>query len=339
MPRAILLERMISAPSLNLLNMHITTSKSVWLVGAGDMSLDYLKVLRTHDCQITVIGRGEESARKFEAQSDQPVFSGGLDAFIDSRPNIADSAIVAVGIEALAQTTMSLLRAGVRSILIEKPGALNRNQICALQREARGHNAEVMIAYNRRFFASTMAAKQMIKEDGGVQSLNFEFTEWAHVIDGLAKAPGVKETWLLNNSTHVIDLAFYLGGEARELHAFTTGALSWHPSSAVFAGAGRTVSGALFSYHANWGAPGRWGLEILTSQRRLFLRPMETLRVMRKGSLVIEDVQLDDSKDKYFKPGLHEQVSRFLSKNPQDICQLEDQVRNWPLYERIASYS
>jgi predicted dehydrogenase len=330
---------MISAPSLDKLNMHITTSKSVWLVGAGDMALEYLKVLRTQDCQITVIGRGEESARKFEAQSAQPVISGGLDAFIDSCPSIADFAIVAVGVEALAPTTMSLLRAGVRSILIEKPGALNLHQISALQREARANSAEVMIAYNRRFFASTLAAKQMIKEDGGVQSLNFEFTEWSHVIDGLTKAPGVKETWLLNNSTHVIDLAFYLGGEARELQAFTAGALSWHPSSAVFAGAGRTVSGALFSYQANWGAPGRWGLEILTSQRRLFFRPMETLRIMRKGSLIIEDIKLDDSKDKNFKPGLHEQVSRFLSRKTQGMCHLEDQVQNWTLYERIASYS
>ena len=35
----------------------------VWLVGAGPMSLDYLKVLRALGIDCTVIGRGGESAR------------------------------------------------------------------------------------------------------------------------------------------------------------------------------------------------------------------------------------------------------------------------------------
>lgn len=314
------------------------TPTSVWLVGAGGMALDYLKVLRALDCRITVIGRGDESARKFEAQSDYPVISGGLEEFLSARPSVADAAIVAVGVEALAPTTIRLLQAGVRRILLEKPGALNRSQIQALQAEASARSAEVMIAYNRRFFAATLAAQQMIREDGGVQSLNFEFTEWAHVIEGLTKAPGVKEAWLLGNSTHVIDLAFYLGGEAIELQSFTAGSLSWHPSSAVFAGAGRTVNGALFSYQANWGAPGRWGVEILTSQRRLILRPMEALQVMRKGSVVLEPAAIDCALDQAFKPGLHEQTRRFLAGATEGMCSLDEQARQWPLYERIAGY-
>ena len=72
--------------------MHTMTSTSVWLVGAGGMALDYLKVLRALDCRITVIGRGEESARKFEAQSDHSVVSGGLETFLASRPSAADAA-------------------------------------------------------------------------------------------------------------------------------------------------------------------------------------------------------------------------------------------------------
>lgn len=319
-------------------HMHTMTSTSVWLVGAGGMALDYLKVLRALDCQITVIGRGEESARRFEAQGGHPVVSGGLEAFLASRPVVPDVAIVAVGVEALAPTAARLLQAGVRRILLEKPGALNRTEIEALEADASARGAEVVIAYNRRFYAATLAAQRMIEEDGGVQSLNFEFTEWGHVIEGLTKAPGVKEAWLLGNSTHVIDLALYLGGEPVEMQAYTAGALSWHPNSAVFAGAGRTVDGALFSYQANWGAPGRWGVELVTSQRRLIFRPMETLQVMRRGSVAIEPAPIDDALDKAFKPGLHEQTRRFLEGRTQGMCSLANQVRHWPLYERIAAY-
>lgn len=315
------------------------TFNSVWLVGSGGMAVDYFKVLHALDCHITVIGRGEESARKFEAQCSHSVVIGGLVNFLAKSPPVPDAAIVAVGVEALASTTMTLLQAGVRRILLEKPGALNRAEIEALQAEALKFNAEVIIAYNRRFFASTLAALQMIKEDGGVQSLNFEFTEWGHVIEGLTKAPGVKEAWLLGNSTHVIDLAFYLGGEPIELQAFTAGALLWHPSAAVFSGAGRTNRGALFSYQANWGAPGRWGVEILTSQRRLIFRPMEALQVMTRGSVNIESAALDLSLDKAFKPGLYEQTRRFLAGNFEGMCSLVDQVKQWPVYEKIAGYS
>jgi predicted dehydrogenase len=319
--------------------MDTKNSTPVWLVGAGGMALDYLKVLRALDCQITVIGRGKESARKFEAQCDHPVVSGGLEAFLVSCPTVADAAIVAVGVEALAPTTMGLLQAGVRRILLEKPGALSRAQIESLLAEAQLRGAEVIVAYNRRFFASTLAAQQMIEEDGGVRSLNFEFTEWGHVIEGLPKARGVKEAWVLANSTHVIDLAFYLGGFPIELHSLTGGSLNWHPSSAVFAGSGRTDQGVLFSYQANWDAPGRWGVEVLTRQRRLILRPMECLQIIRRGSVNIEKVDFENDIDKTFKPGLYKQVASFLfGESKEKLCLISEQVRKWEIYSRIAGY-
>ena len=318
--------------------MKTSPNKSVWLVGAGNMALDYLKVLHALKYEITVIGRGEDSASKFETQVSHPVVRGGLEGFLESCPTIPHSAVVAVGVEALALTTMQLLKAGVRKILIEKPGALNLTEIENMQVEALAQGAEVVIAYNRRYYSSTLAAQQMIEEDGGVQSVNFEFTEWTHIIEGLTKAPGVKEAWLIGNSTHVIDLAFHLGGKPVEIQAYTAGKLDWHPSSAVCAGAGRTDRGALFSYHANWAAPGRWSVEVMTAQRRLIFRPMETLQVMHRGSVATELVTTDDSLDCDFKPGLYEQTRRFLSDRTDGMCLLSDQVHYWPLYEQIAAY-
>lgn len=316
----------------------MSSNSPVWLVGAGGMAVDYAKVLKALAVPVIVIGRGNASSQTFSEKTGIPVFSGGLDAFLASAPKIPTTAIVAVGVEGLAGAATQLLNAGVRKVLLEKPGALHFSELQALYEKAKSVNAEVVIAYNRRTYAAVLAAQKMIEEDGGVQSLNFEFTEWGHLIEGLTKAPGVKDAWLLGNSTHVIDLAFYLGGEPVEMHTYTAGALSWHSSSAVFAGAGRTVSGALFSYQANWGAPGRWGVEVVTAQRRLIFRPMETLHVMRRGSVAIEPVPLDDALDLAFKPGLHEQTRRFFSGRTQGMCFLADQVQHWPLYERIAAY-
>jgi predicted dehydrogenase len=302
------------------------------------MAVDYHKVLRDLGATTTVIGRGEASARRFETQTGQPVVAGGLEAHLAAMPSLPDAAIVATGVEALAPTARRLVAAGVRRLLLEKPGALTRSELDALASQAGAAGAEIVIAYNRRMYASTLAAQRMIEEDGGVRSVHFEFTEWSHVIEGLPKAPGVKEAWLLGNSTHVIDLAFHLSGAPVDLSTFTAGSLPWHPAAAAFSGAGRTEQGALFSYCANWDAPGRWSVEVLTRERRLIFRPMESLQVMRRGSVAIEPVPLDDAGDKAFKPGLHEQVCRFLRGRRDGLCSLAEQVRCWPLYERIAGY-
>lgn len=314
------------------------TPFTVWLVGAGGMALDYIKVLKKLNCHVTVIGRSKESAHRFKANSNHPVFEGGLAEFLAVNQKLPTAAIVAVGVESLASITTQLLRVGVKRILLEKPGSLTYDEIKDLQSEAQKVGAEVSIAYNRRFYSSTIAAKQIISEDGGVCSLNFEFTEWGHVIEGLSKPRKVKEAWLLGNSTHVIDLAFYLGGAPIELNAMTSGSLSWHPTSAVFAGSGRTEQGALFSYQANWDAPGRWGVEILTQKHRLILRPLETLQIIKKGSINIENYQIADEIDKEYKPGLYRQVEYFLMGMKNDFCTLEDQVKKWKLYEKIAGY-
>ena len=303
------------------------------------MALDYLKVLRSLKCAVTVIGRGEASAHKFSLQGEHPVIRGGLESFLKSGANLPYAAIVAVGVEELASTTLQLLKAGVRKILVEKPGALNRTQIEAVNNEAEAQCAHVVVAYNRRFYASTLTAQKMIQEDGGVLSVNFEFTEWAHKIESLKKAPGVKEGWLIGNSTHVIDLAFYLGGNPVEMQNFTAGTLEWHPNASIFSGAGRTNRGALFSYNANWAAPGRWAVEVMTYQRRLIFRPLETLQAMRRGSATPETVSIDDSLDKKFKPGIYEQTRSFLDGLTEGMCLLPHQVTNWHFYEKIAGYN
>jgi Predicted dehydrogenases and related proteins len=311
---------------------------NVWLIGAGIMARDYAKVLLALGADTAVIGRGEASALRFREETGLPVFKGGLSDFLEQNPPLPDAAIVSVGVEGLAGTTMELLRYGVRTILVEKPAALVTSEMRELHAETVRTGANVFVAYNRRFYASTLRALEMIEEDGGLQSCNFEFTEWGHEIEGLVKAAGVKDNWFISNSTHVVDLAYHLGGNPVSLNAYTVGGLSWHPAASIFAGAGVTDRGVVFSYQANWGAPGRWGVEALTGKRRLIFRPMESLQVMHKGTVRIEPVEIDDSLDKAFKPGLYQQVNRFLAGNWEGLCTTAEQLERWPLYCRMAGY-
>jgi predicted dehydrogenase len=308
-------------------------SAAILLVGAGPMAVDYAKVLRAEGVQPVVVGRGADSAAK--AATGITAAQGGLDAWLSQAGAPPARAIVATGEKWIGAATRTLIEHGVRQVLVEKPGGHDAGDIRRVAEAAARARAQVFVGYNRRFYASVDAAKRFIAQDGGVSSFHFEFTEWGHVIEGLAKEDGVKEEWFLANSSHVIDLAFHLGGAPVQMTSFVAGKLAWHPAGARFAGAGSTQPGALFSYNANWEAPGRWGVEILTRERRLILRPLERLQVQKKGSVAIDFAEIDDAADKEFKPGLKSQVKAFLAGDAAVLPTIAEQAAMLPWYARI----
>ena len=310
----------------------------IWLVGAGEMSLNYLKVLKAKKENCTVIGRGDFSAARFQKDTNHPVITGGLKKFLITNPNKPTSAIVSVPMDELYDITMQLLDYGVNQILVEKPGGMSFREIERLNNRCRISNANVYIAYNRRFLSSVRKAQEMITSDGGVTSFNFDFTEWAHVIEKLEKPPEVFEKWFLGNSSHVVDLAFFLGGKPEKISSYTGGGLKWHPAASIFSGAGVSDKGALFNYAANWETAGQWSVEILTKEKKYILRPMERLQVQCRGSLKIEEVQLDEYIDADFKPGLYMQVEAFLKNDTSRLCSIGEQTVLMSIYEKMAGY-
>jgi predicted dehydrogenase len=312
--------------------------KNLWLIGAGPMAMEYAKVLDTLDITYEVIGRGEASASEFGKKCVHSVRTGGLKKWVDQKEiSIPATAIVAVGVEQLAAATIDLLKNDVKHILVEKPAGLTAKEISEVANITKEHNTNVYIAYNRRFYASVQKAREIIADDGGVTSFNFEFTEWSHEIKNLNKAPSVKENWLLGNSSHVIDLAFFLGGKPKEITCYTAGGLGWHPSASIFSGAGVSETGALFNYQANWESAGRWGVEILTKEHRLIFLPLEKLQRQNIGSVDKEFVKLDYELDKKFKPGLYRQTKAFLRKDYFGLCSIDEQCSNVIFYNKILT--
>lgn len=75
-----------------------------------------------------------------------------------------------------------------------------------------------------------------------------------------------------------------------------------------------TDKDVLFSYIADWGAPGRWGVEICTRNRRFIWKPLEKLQVITLKSLKAEPVELDDDLDIKFKPGFTIKQKHFCNR-------------------------
>ncbi len=310
---------------------------NTWLIGAGFMAQEYAKVLLHQDIKFDVIGRGLDSAKVFKSLTGKSVVIGGLEETLKAMEP-PDQAIVAVGVEDLFKTAQLLIESGVKRILLEKPGGINLREIKEITDISKNNNCTLLLAYNRRFYASTAHVREMIKDDGGVSSFNFEFTEWSHTIAPLDKGPGVKESWFLSNSSHLVDLAFHICGFPKELHAFNSGSLTWHPSSSSFCGSGKTHENILFSYIADWKSAGRWGLDIMTSKRRIILRPLEEVRVIKVGSIIEEKIKISDDLDIKFKPGIYEMLNSFFSQNDHLFCSIEEQLSHMEIYNKMAGY-
>jgi predicted dehydrogenase len=293
------------------------------LFGCGGMAADYAKVLRHLEASFKVVGRSKGGAERFTAETGIKAIAGGVTTWEAELSDVPEYAIVAVSVEELSAVAVRLMRRGVRHLLLEKPAGLDQAEIELVADTARETGTRVVVGYNRRFYASVLAAQGMIENDGGVKSFNFEFTEWPHLIpDQIGRE--VKKNWFLANSSHVVDMAFFLGGDPAKMNCFVAGTTEWHPPAAVFSGAGLTENGALFSYQANWSAPGRWGVEVLTDRRRLVFRPLEELRVQVPQSVSVDTVEIDDALDIQFKPGLLRQTEEFLKRTPHpNLCTID----------------
>lgn len=297
----------------------------IWIIGAGGIAREYAKVLKVLGKEAMCIGRSEKTAKEFEETTGFSAVTGGLDNYLATQPSMPEAAIVATNLGSLASNTISLMKYGIKRIFCEKPGFLFPKELEEVAEVCKSKGAEVYYAYNRRFFAATLAAEKVIAEDGGLRSFNFEFTEWGHVIAQYDKPKDELNNWFFANSTHVVDLAFFLGGEPVEMTCFAKDAADWH-KPINFAGAGRSDNDVLFNYQANWDAPGRWAVEMLTSKHRIYLKPMEQLQLQDKGSVKVYPVEIDDHLDKEFKPGFYLETKAFLEGDTARLCSVEQQM-------------
>lgn len=314
-------------------------NKNVWIIGAGNMAREYAKVLRDMDVSFEVVGKGAASADEFQKAMGISPFTGGLERWLEYSHKLPDAAIVTVDMEALQPCALALLDTGVKRILLEIPGGVDGQEVRHIAEMANACHATVLVAYNRRFYSSVRELIKRVDKDGGATSLFFEFTEWKHVIEKLKKPDIVKNHWVYANSVHVMDTAFFICGEPEIISTYhVEGSLAWH-KPAIFCGAGITKKKVPFCYHANWDAPGRWGIEVCTLSHRYYLRPMEKLHVQNMGSLTVEEARLDDDLDTRFKPGLYLEVKNILGENIHpDSLTAQHHGEMYKFYEQISGY-
>lgn len=310
------------------------------VVGAGNIAIEYIKILHSLGIEPVVVGRGINNIIKIKEKFQGIIaFSGGIEKYFETNEP-TEYSIVTTDLDNLSKTVKVLIGNNVKNILVEKPLTVSINSAKELVELSKNQNVKISIAFNRRAYQSVQKAKELIEMDGGVKSLHFDFSEaiYRQSKSDLEKySKNNLKYWGICNSSHVIDTVFYLSGSPKWLKCEQHGDdIKWHPKGSIFTGIGQSSSGAPITYHSNWSCPGRWNIEIMTKNRKLFFSPMEKLKQQNLKSFLIEEVQIDYDLDNLYKPGFYIQVKEFL--NNRGLFNINELPERLNLLNKIFNY-
>ncbi len=308
--------------------------KKVAIIGTGPMAGEYTKVCKKLNCEIIAIGRNETKCAKFSDDFNVESLCVHVNQ-LSTKLNPANTLLInAVSFPSLFEVNTQLLRQEFTTILSEKPGAINSKDLIALADKCNVVQANLFIAYNRRFFPAITYLKKKLDIEPAT-SCSFEFTEWSHVIEKLKKDDISLANWFYGNSTHVLDLFCFLAGRPTQLHTIRSGKLSWHKSGSIFAGSGITDKNIVFNYNANWESSGRWGIEICTAKGKYILKPLEKLFFIERGTLDQKEIPIENTHPD-LKPGLFEQTDAFVNGKQDLLLTLQEHLMNCEaLYDKV----
>lgn len=326
----------------NLRNIHEIDfhNPSILVIGAGFIADQYCLALRRLGInQVTVVSRSETSAGRIREAHGFSAFPGGYAEKLPSLP-VFDLVVVATPIHDLLSAARLALARGNGNLLIEKPGALYSSEIKAFQEESKDAPSRIRVAFNRLAYPNFWKLQELAREEGGITSCRYTFTEWVHTINFDKESQEAYRRWGISNSLHVISMAHALIGFPRELAAFQQGEFSWHPSGSRFSGAGLSDRDIPFSYHADWDSAGRWGVEIMTRQNAYQLIPLEGLFRCKKGTVQWEPVEFQKAFEDV-KQGLAEEVAVMLKPELEEtpiLPDLKETARFLETAEKIFGY-
>jgi len=315
------------------------SNKSALIIGGSEISKQYVLALEGLGVEeITVIASKGKNILKFCKEKKIELLTGGFEKNLSNLEK-KDLVIIALPIPNILSAAKMVAKTGQNNILVEKPGSLYYKELKLAAKSL--SKFDIRVGFNRLVYPNFHKLKKLCEDEGGITSCRFTFTERLGTIDFKKNIPDVFRRWGISNSLHVITMAFKLIGMPKEIHSYQYGSLKWHPSGSVFVGNGLSEQGIPFSYHADWGSGGRWGIEANTKENSYQLIPLEELIVCKKDTSVWKQVDFDKSFPK-IKQGLSEEVAIMLDKNMKYRNKLPSLIRTAEynkLAEKIFGYN
>jgi predicted dehydrogenase/threonine dehydrogenase-like Zn-dependent dehydrogenase len=130
------------------------------------------------------------------------------EAEIFDNPDI-NAVVIATGHASHADLTRRALEAG-KHVLVEKPLALDRDQLNAVVRARGATDAFFQVGFNRRFAPMAVRARDRLAEAGGTKYVLLRVNAGAIAADDRVNAPEEGHGRIIGEACHFIDLARFL---------------------------------------------------------------------------------------------------------------------------------
>jgi len=286
--------------------------KSALIIGGSDIAKQYaLGLTKLGINNITIIANTGNYISEFCKNKKIKLQKGGFENNISSIEQ-KDITIIAPSIPDTIKAVKMAIANNQKNILIEKPGSLYYKELEDVAKMF--PKIDIRVAYNRLVYPNFFKLKELVQNEGGITSCRFTFTERLGTMNFKKDKPEVYQRWGISNSLHVITMAFELIGMPKEIHSYQYGNLDWHASGSIFIGDGISEEKIPFSYHADWGSGGRWGIEVNTKENSYQLIPLEDLFVCKKDTGTWNHVDFKSSFSDV-KQGIAEEIAIMLDKD------------------------
>lgn len=245
------------------------------VVGFGNMGRQYVKALRALGVEhVRVCSRSAGPLQELHEADGVETVSGGFEG-LNARPGADELGIVATPVSLLVPASERLADLGFRRLLIEKPVSLWSQEIEQLAERFGARGVTAACAYNRVAYPGVCEALARARQEGGITSCTYTFTELMSPDWPERFPPQELARWGIANSLHVMSMAHRLIGLPARWSAFQAGAgrWPWHPSGAVFTGGACLCSIFPFRTMRIGARPGAGRLKFIRRKRLIVFVP------------------------------------------------------------------
>lgn len=306
----------------------------VAIIGAGYMAAEHAKACLAFEAfQIVgICSRTPEKAHHLAAQCHTEVYTSIAHMYAETK---ADLVIVAVNELSMWEVCQQVFEFPWLCFL-EKPVGYHYQQACAISELAFQKDHRPYVAFNRRSYSSTRTALNLLQEHNKGHRL-VSVLDQQNIPEALAMGQPelVAANYMFANSIHLIDY-FTLFCRGSVVAVETT--IPWNEANPEYVVATiKYSSGDVGVYQSTWNGPGPWSVCVSNHDLRLEMRPLESLKLQKKGSRQVEEIALDPI-DVTYKPGLHFQMAQlfeYFNQKKVQLATLEDSLTSMRLCAEI----
>ena len=307
----------------------------VGIVGAGNMALEYLKVindisgLNLSGIYSRTRSKALELAKK--SKSETKVCNSISELKTQAK---VDFLIICVSEE---NTVNICLEAAKYDwpCLVEKPLGLNFDDFSYFKNKISSKSSNFMVAFNRRFYSSVTNLKSKLDNFSGDRLVTINDQEDIIKAKKVGFSDQVIENWMYANSIHLIDLFnIFCRGSIVNVQNI----IPWDKNKPKYVHSIINYdSGDIGVYHAVWNRPAPWQISISSKSIIGTLKPIEEatyiLNETRKNFIIEKEEQ-----DIKYKPGIYkmtEQIIKVINNQDSSLTTLDEYFKTISIIKRI----